>query len=342
MIACDSVRKLSIEVQKPAAITLPLSVQNVLVLNNAVSQPNTYGIWQNFNGAEIKDSCKIDLDSAVWRTANTMAAALKISKFFNSVAMFREPIRADKEWLMFYPIPEPIQENFYKAADCDALFTIDRLILALKENVKNNKDYTDPIPGYYTDITLEAMLTCSFYMSDSKKPFKTISITDSLFFINLVENELPFIYTDIPEIMIAEIGYNIGKKMAAKFLPTWEAADRLVYMNSYSRMKDANSFSLTGNWDKAKALWITEFESHKKPISKARVASNIALACEMMDDIDTALVWATKAKDFFESGNKNEHHTEEVEFIDKYITELQTRIENNNLIDLQMGVKFEP
>ncbi|GHU63391.1 hypothetical protein FACS1894123_06070 [Bacteroidia bacterium] len=362
MMACDSVRKLSIEVQKPAAVTLPVSAQNVLILNNAVPQPSTYGITQTFNGVEIKDSCRIELDSIAWRTANIISKELKNSKFFNRVAIYREAIRSDNEWLTSYAIPKPIQHEFYDVADYDALMTIDRLIFAVKEDVRKLSDddrtiksylpSSFPTPqfgygisnefpelGHFTNIRVEGMLTCSFYVPNTDKPFKTISISDSLFFINGVENELSFIYKKIPEIIIAEICQNMAQKIASCFFPTWERADRLVFMNSYARMKEANVYSLSEKWDKAKELWIAEFESQKKPISKARIASNIALACEMMDDIETALDWATKAKDFFVSSNKNGQHTAEIEFIEKYVSELETRIENNNLIDLQVGVK---
>jgi hypothetical protein len=340
LTACDSVRRLSIEVQKPAAVTLPVSAQNVLILNNAVPQPNTYGITQKFNKVDIKESCTIELDSTIWRTANIMARTLKSSNFFNSVALYKEPVRTDKEWLTSYPVPKSTQENLYKAADCDAFLTIDRLIFALKEEVKKNEDYTDPFPGYLTDLHLEATLTCSFYMQDDEeKPFKTISISDSLFFINGVENELPFIYKEIPEMVIAEICHNLGRKMAAYFFPTWEKADRLVFMNDYARMKEANVYSLSDNWAKAKELWLAEFESQKKPVPKARISSNIALAYEMTDDIETALDWAKKAKDFFELDKNQTQHEAEIQFIDEYISELETRIENNNLIDLQMGIE---
>jgi hypothetical protein len=57
-----------------------------------------------------------------------------------------------------------------------------------------------------------------------------------------------------------------------------------------------------------------------------------------MDDIETALDWAKKAKDFFELDKNKAQHDAEIKFIDEYVSELQTRIENNNLINMQMGL----
>ena len=101
-------------------------------------------------------------------------------------------------------------------------------------------------------------------------------------------------------------------------------------------MMEAAGYAADSRWKNAESIWITEFEKNTKPVNKAKIAFNLAVANEMQDKFEPALEWAKKAKEYL--GNVNHDNDDgEIELTDKYAIELEQRIQSNLLLDLQWG-----
>ncbi|MDR3218321.1 MAG: DUF6340 family protein [Dysgonamonadaceae bacterium] len=336
--SCESIRRFVIEVQEPAAVTFPLSVRNVLVVNNTVPQDTQYGIEQKLDDKAIEKTA-IDLDSTVWVVIRSLSKAFAGSDFFDEVFFYNDTIRTDDRWLTIHPLPEKLLNDFYDLEQYDAILSIDRLAFTVKENIKSSvRGVGDIEPLASVNIRTEAVLNFSIYLYGDKEAYKMFSISekDSLLVSSILPDDSLLVFKSLPEHLIGHIASTLGKRIAAYFIPSWESEERVIYSNHRARMKEARKYADIQNWAEAEIIWTNEYKSEKKNEEKGKLAINIALANEMQDDMETALSWAEKAAWHFEETGKAGNDW--LLLAKDYVFTLNERIKNNKLLDLQWGV----
>jgi hypothetical protein len=323
-----------IEIQEPAQITLPVAGRNVLVLNNTVLQPENNAIERMFDGKSVENYYPVDLDSAVWFVMEALSADISAADFFDDVSIYKKPIRKDQEWLTIQPLPKEIQDEFYEEEEFDVLITIDRLLFRLKEDAKKLPGYNieDPI---LCDAKINAVMAISCYLYGTQSQ-NTFSLSDSIS-IRSRYADTAFIFKEVPDFLVWSISDKLGKRVASKFIPKWKRVDRMFFTGPDARAKEASSYAGVQKWDLAESIWLSEFEKKNKVIDKVRLASNIALANEMQDKFESALKWAEKAEEYLKQTDSTKYQDERV-FLKRYINELDQRILNNRLLNIQYGV----
>ena len=335
--SCTSIHQFSIDVQEPALVTLPVSAQNVLIIDNIITQPNDYGIDRTYEGVSLQ-TYPLSMDSLVWSAIAEIAAVLNESHFFNTIAVYQKSLRKDTQWLSRSYLTPEIQSAFYDIDNYDALLVIDRLAFSLKESVKTIRTgglFADD-PTAFVDLRTDGMLSCTMYSYGNEKPVSSFTVFDSLFTKSTVENDSMFLFKKIPEFMLHELSSTMGNKAAKRFIPTWKTEERMLYLGYNSRMQEATGYASNHQWADAESIWIAEMGKKTKPVDKAKIAYNVAVANEMQDKMEPALRWAKNAKDYWKNANQDKY-SQEIGLTDKYITELEQRIRNNRLLDLQWG-----
>ena len=335
--SCSSIYRFTVDIQEPAPVTLPVSAQNVLILNNAVTQPDDQGIERTFDGKAIPANYPLSLDSMIWSATDEIANVLNDSHFFNKVAVYQDSLRtnAGDNWLSITGLSPEDQADFYNNDNFDALFVINRLLFSAREDVKRMQTYSSTELTGFVDLRADAVITCSMYVYGKDKPLTTFSIADSLFTKSVLSGDSTIFFKEVPEYMFNELSRNLGNMAAMRFVPTWKTVDRLFFTNYAARMQEATGYAANRQWATAESIWTTELGKTKKPVDKAKVAFNLAVANEMQDKLNPAWEWAQKAKEQLKDNNPK--NAEEVEFINKYISELEQRIQNNRLLDYQWG-----
>jgi hypothetical protein len=135
--ACSNIYQLTIEVQEPATITLPGNVDRVLIVNNTVPQPNDTGIKRIYGDRLVTDYA-LDLDSVSWITIDALSTTIEKAQFFEEVSVYNQWIRKDKEWMTDIPLSSNYRNEILDIHKFDAIISIDRILLNLQEQVKNN------------------------------------------------------------------------------------------------------------------------------------------------------------------------------------------------------------
>lgn len=105
-----------------------------------------------------------------------------------------------------------------------------------------------------------------------------------------------------------------------KLVPQWETKDRWYYLYQGSKMTEAANHVDRGEWVKAAKLWGQLYDEENNETRLSKLASNIALANEMTDDIENALTWIGIAKEHAErlSGDDKQR-------LDSYEKQLKAR-----------------
>ncbi|MDR0683033.1 MAG: DUF6340 family protein [Dysgonamonadaceae bacterium] len=328
--SCAGTYQLSIEVQEPAAITLSPDIADLLIVNNSAKQPNSQGIVQTYNKKDIPDFA-LDLDSIVWHTIHSFSSHAHKAHFFKSLSYYKQPLREDEKWLVRTPLSLEFKRSIFDEQAFSGIFSIDRCLLKLDGQIRNNMLKQGSNTFYYADFRLELNLACSIYLYNREKPLTTFTVTDSLIYKDGVWSDSLFIFKELPETLMTELAYNMGEKLAYQIVPSWATKKRVLYVEQSSRMREAFAFTKTGQWNRAESLWLVEFDKKTKNRDKAKIANNIAVANEIQDRPEAALRWAEKAKEYAVNGSG------EWLLFNDYAESLQKRIQDNHLLDIQWG-----
>ena len=125
---------------------------------------------------------------------------------------------------------------------------------------------------------------------------------------------------------------NAAEKETNALAPHWEMQDRWYYTLPASSMREGEAFAAKADWQQALNKWESFFNRSRKKIEKAKAATNIALAYEMLDDMAKSYEWATKANDLFiESTSPNSFERRRSLL---YKNEIERRMNIFNRIDM--------
>ncbi|MCC8147097.1 MAG: DUF6340 family protein [Bacteroidales bacterium] len=335
-VSCASVHSVVIEVREPAKITLPLDIAEVIVVNNSAIQPSDVGIAQTYDEIAIKNnSLNTDMGPVVMQSLfNTLSGAT----FFNNVSSSRVSLRAHGDWMEEHPpIPLAIQEVLMDSLAFDGIISVDRVLLSLDEKVKDNMPLTSSSMSHYVDLKIEGKANGSIYSYNKKEPLYTFTVSDSIIIKDTYFEDSLTVIKHIPDAFIIDLARNLGSKLAQEMLPSWTPKERYFYTGTNARMKEAYSYTRSSNWKQAKEIWMKEYEQNTKAIDKGKMANNIAIASEMEDNLNESLSWAQKAQEYFIQANVKPG-SEIMIRINTYIEDLKKRMEDNRLLNEQIGL----
>jgi hypothetical protein len=332
LTACSSTRVITLEMKIPPKITMPLKVENVIVLNNAAVQSPENINW-SYVRKQIKEDVKIDVDTIPWVAAYALSDALLESDLFSQIDTYSKPIREDNDFLAQVKIKKEILSDFFTNLDYDAIISIDRTVCVWEQQAKSPEESKKTLNRGLTFNRIQGLLSCGIYTKDQITPLTTFNVRDSFQFYS---------YNDGDSVLVRETLLYLTEKMAetaaSKLISTWERSDRTLFTSSSARMKEAYACVNSEDWLQAKTLWMDLFEQSNKPKNKARLSSNIAVAYEILGNFQEALEWAQKSKSYFEEMGKNVD-PDEFEWIGTYVPILEKRIMDNKLLDEQQAIR---
>ncbi len=94
---------------------------------------------------------------------------------------------------------------------------------------------------------------------------------------------------------LTEAGIAIALDLSGEISPTWLKDRRSYFANGDANLKSAAPLVNSGQWEQALALWMNTAETSNSKSIKSKAEFNIALAYEMLGDIDSAIDWAMKS-----------------------------------------------
>lgn len=85
-----------------------------------------------------------------------------------------------------------------------------------------------------------------------------------------------------------------GTNTAQFILPHWITIQRMYYFSINKDLNEATQLAEAGKWIEAAKIWKAHIESKNKKTA-AKCMFNMAIACEMNDDLDAAIEWVVKS-----------------------------------------------
>lgn len=275
----------TIDLLRPAEVTFKPEAKHVLIVNNAITQADNIGHYRidTVSGDTISESLKFD-STAVFCN-QSLYESLDESQFFNSV----QPLH----------IKQNYTNNFYKVAPLDkekvkALCNIYRAdaIISLDHILINNftGEYYLYIPYQsYAALDVDVYSTWSIHYPDNSKP-AYCQFVDKFSWEGDDITNLPNRYDALVDASLLT-----GLNVADRFIPQWEKQDRYFYAPKKPLMIQAMDSVAHRNWGAAISLWKQADRESKSNSMKLYACNNIAIAYEILGDLDNAIEYALRA-----------------------------------------------
>ncbi|MCK7537025.1 MAG: DUF6340 family protein [Marinilabiliales bacterium] len=108
-----------------------------------------------------------------------------------------------------------------------------------------------------------------------------------------VDTDMKRLERDFPSITqnVKEICYFAANDYSKRIFPAWRTQTRYFFIDGNKQFKEAAKLANSGNWTEASIIW-KKFVKHKDKEIASRACYNLAVANEILGNIDIAIEWA--------------------------------------------------
>ena len=336
ILLCSScaMRQVHMKAMQPALITVPAHVQTVLILDR--SQPDTKA--KEIIGSILSAGLPAERKAAVQEALNGLQQQMQSSPRFH-VVRATEVYKGSNLTSAF---PEPLEwseiEHLCRKYETDAVVALEifstkfvvtdgkRVVKKYVEESGTKKEVE--VTEYYADGIATADMGFRFY----DPVVKTIA-DQKLFSLNNRWGATGTSPTDAIGLLINKseaqkrVSYNAGLSYGSRISPLPITITRSFYgkPKKNAAMIIGNRQADTNQWYEAVETWQKGMGTAKTKVA-GRLAYNVAIAYEVIGDLDKAIEWAGKS--FVEFGDK---HAKE------YSDELYYRLNQEKILDDQLS-----
>lgn len=333
LTSCSNMNYIGIETYNPAEVTFPKNVGTVVIVNNAVTQPNNFGVNAILANKQI-DSCSVKLDSVLHYATQTLAANIQDGKYFNKVLIYKEPTRTSGQFYADVKLTPEDVELICSRTKADAVISVDRIMF-------NTNIFVYPFNYDYLmgDVTVKIASEIRAYLPNRPNPLATVHIHDSIH--TVIESEIdrksavPTIKLPFTEDIANYATTQIFSETSPNFVPHWNSESRHYFKGLNSRWKEATVYAINEKWSQAAQHWLQIYTNSSATATKAKAAYNLALYYEIKGNLPQALEWATQSNALFEKKYKNDNNNKSLS--KSYLEILTKRVHSDTKLNIQVG-----
>lgn len=292
-VSCSELVYFPIEVKATSQVPLDkVHYTKVLVVDNTPLQ--TQIPIRSYLPNGDTDVGVLSFDSLGILFKDKFAEALSQRKLGDEVVAKPEALGARKSEIDSSALPLDAVRQLAAANGADILLSVD----FMKTNAVFWSDYRNY--GQYVDsLVTNISIQINAYRPDGKLIVPTIRYNNYFPWGRTVAEtkRTDFLTSEkFTEVLGLATG-QIAAWAADIFVPGWEPQRRWYYLIPNSAdSKRAAALAAAHRWEEAAVLWEAMYQKTANPVQRARLASNLALANELTDDLESALEWLKKAE----------------------------------------------
>lgn len=306
----------SVDERYPAERTQLQGKQRILVVNNALTQPQDFGHSTILDG-ENKGNVEIDLSRSVLYCLFATTQSMESTGEFNAVELMDISQNHSTNYYSRTPLTFSQAERLCADYQADALLTLNQLVLY---------DVVESFPTdegtYYAYLQAYAQSHWTIhYVGQTREA--TFTQADTLLWESQLHYTRAQSLSDLPsrQEALLYLARELGNRIGSSFAPSWQTSRRYIY-ELPNLQAGLDAFRLQ-RWNSAINQWITIVDSKDKKAA-ACAAANIAIAYEMLGDYASACDYAQRASRLFGAW-KTAYGRQQQANIRYYLAQLQAR-----------------
>lgn len=306
----------SVDERYPAERQQLQGKQRILVVNNALTQPQDFGHSTILDG-ENKGNVEIDLSRSVLYCLFATTQSMESTGEFNAVELMDISQNHSTNYYSRTPLTFSQAERLCADYQADALLTLNQLVLY---------DVVESFPTdegtYYAYLQAYAQSHWTIHYAGQTHE-ATFTQADTLLWESQLHYTRAQSLSDLPsrQEALLYLARELGNRMGSSFAPSWQTTRRYIY-ELPDLQAGLNAFRLQ-RWNSAINQWLTIVDSKDKKAA-ACAAANIAIAYEMLGDYASACDYAQRASRLFGAWKTAYGRQQQVN-IRYYLAQLQAR-----------------
>ena len=306
----------SVDERYPAERTQLQNKQRILVVNNALTQPQDFGHSTILDG-ENKGNVEIDLSRSVLYCLFATTQSMESTGEFDAVELMDISQNQSTNYYSRTPLTFSQAERLCADYQADALLTLNQLFLYdVVESFPTNEG------TYYAYLQAYAQSHWTIHYAGQTRE-ATFTQADTLLWESQLHYTRAQSLSDLPsrQEALLYLARELGNRIGNSFSPSWQTTRRYIY-NLPDLQAGLDAFRLQ-RWNSAINQWITIVDSKDKKAA-ACAAANIAIAYEMLGDYASACDYAQRASRLFGAWKTAYGRQQQVN-IRYYLAQLQAR-----------------
>ena len=290
--------------------------QRILVVNNALTQPNDFGHTTMVDG-ESRGNVEVDLSRSVLYCLFSTTQTMESTGEFDAVELMDLSQNNSTNYYTRTPLTFSQAEQLCADYQVDALLTLNQLVLY---------DIVESFPTdngtYYAYLQAYAQSHWTIHHAGQSREVSFTQADTLLWESNLYYNRAQSL-SNLPsrQEALLYLARELGQRLGSSFAPSWQTTRRYIY-ELPDLQAGLGSFRLQ-RWNSAINQWFTILDSKDKKAA-ACAAANIAIAYEMLGDYASACDYAQRAIRLFGAWKTAYGRQQQVN-IRYYLAQLQAR-----------------
>jgi tetratricopeptide (TPR) repeat protein len=289
--ACTVYKEYPIEVYKPEEITVPSEAKSAAVVyRNFRYTSDTLQHFFKTDGQLIKaknDPSNTDSLQAI-TCLNELAVHIKNNDVFDEVALLPYDAFEKHTGDHLTPLPSALVKQLSSDAVADLMISLETF-----SSFYSGWTRTAEAPPASEVVTVSVW---GIYDGETGTLLGNRTMIDTVYWNgyddegNLLQN-----YRLPPRLDALVMASTLaGESYAEKFYPGWQTVNRMYSIPPLPDFSEAAVLFEEGKWDEAIMIW-TRYADNRNGKMAINARYNLALACEMKDDLDSADKWLSSA-----------------------------------------------
>lgn len=326
--SCSGMLYTTIDVLRPAKVNFPKDINDVLIVNNSVPQPSTYGHKTELLSEKAKN-VTINTDSLSFYALSSFSEAMLDKEFFGSLNVEYDSQNNSGDFFSVTLSKPSTIQSLAKKYGADGIIILNRMIVQDKLGEFFNEETSSFIA--YIEAQYEYNWTINF---PAKNHIFSLITKDTVYWESEAYSRKNAI-SSLPDRKIALIDGAIisGKRAVNQFIPYWDQEDRYFFTIPGKKFKNGLDSVYVKNWESAINDWEKMIDS--PPTKKAMILHNLSVLYEIEGNIKKAYEYSNKAlisvleSLIFDYKNYS--------FIFEQNENLQKRVKEEELLKKQLG-----
>lgn len=323
-------RYTTLDVLRPAKVTFAPEVKNVLIVNNAIIQPNDFGHKTELMRERTKN-VSVRTDSLSLFALASLTEELRNREFFTRVDLKEKTMNKSTDFFMVKELKHDSVQALCKRYKVDAVISLNRI----KVTDRITEYYIESERKYLTELNAVYETQWSIHLPDENK-YTSATFNDTVFW-DSESYQRKQAYERLPkrEDALIDGALYVGQSTAKKLIPNWEKTDRYFFLTENKYMKQAMDSVYVKNWQSAMETWQKITKKGYSNALKAKATYNAGIAAEILGDIDKAIEFTSLALDYFDKSISTDF--ESFLLVSGHFDELLRRKKEIELVRKQLG-----
>ena len=269
--SCTTMLYTSLDVLRPAKITFDVSANQLLIVNNTVTQPADYGHKTEYYNDKSRNVVQ-QTDSMPTYCLSVVYEELANSEFFNDVQLHLNSVNKSTDFFNINPVSPDTINALCKRYNSNVVLSLDRM----KVNDKIAELYDGTNYSYYTALVARYETQWSVHYPGNEK-YGTVAFRDTIYW-DAESFQRKNALNALPERADAIIdgALYVGQNSVKRFMPYWEKADRYFFSTNNKKMKQGIDSIYVKNWKAAIEIWESAMNKGGAGL-KAKLAKTLPL-----------------------------------------------------------------